>query len=865
MLPVVKGPNDFTFKHSGQPDKYGQSLGGDYAQVQTNFDARAIDNQNQINAVITALENIIDGESGADWIGATPLSGGIANTVQGILEELKASQGTLDGQNVKLTGNQTVAGIKNFTSSPVVPTPVNATDASNKGYVDGLNSNQTSALNTHKSSNDHDGRYYTEEEVDVIAANFMMGAIPDNSLETKKIKNVAVPPFSLTFGTNTITKTGASEVPLNVTFTPKHYVNLLGKDGNCEDISKWTLETATSSLDTTKKVFGLNAIKITTTSTIGGIYKTINTGLPTYDPTKYYLISAYLDKGNATNIKLVKDNVGGGVLKSIATTATTQTRVSIKIQPSDYAVGNKLVVYVAGSIGQYGFVDGIQINEITATEYTNDSVDTLMARYPYADSLAVTINPSVKITHADGSVAQSVVEGEFLTGDLPNIVDNQVTGSKLWKKRVLFGKDYDCSLFSDYVGFKAFTLQGDSLKGKGTGYTQNQFISQDFEGKMLTSSNNTATVDYCLLYDVGANDGKFVFSVADAITGLAELIQPIADEVKAFMNGWKATANNGTRYTAWVSVVDGTTTPTVQSIDYVKINIAPNYEGYKLYYKLSTAQPINEGSDSYLAPLVGDVLMLESGANTVVFDTGVVKGEVVRPTIRRDGAYYSINAYDTFVGGGYTNSLLKYLPNSIANIYKNGVLDLNWTIGTGSIFWGNGISCYIPTTNFDPSATYTVDYTMLRTEAPQIGTAEASYSEGLVDSVNGLYGIVETKQNQDVSLDNYISLAMYEKTIPNSRLMSMWYVNGATLYVRSVIGVVKKLSKTPILNQDTLNIYKGNGVTDVTSLFVLDGRVYNDNQVIVTYRTTDATTITDIKANGVIVNGSITVDCRGVI
>ncbi len=41
-----------------------------------------------------------------------------------------------DSAVVKLTGNQTVAGVKTFSSSPVVPTPTNGTDASTKGYVD---------------------------------------------------------------------------------------------------------------------------------------------------------------------------------------------------------------------------------------------------------------------------------------------------------------------------------------------------------------------------------------------------------------------------------------------------------------------------------------------------------------------------------------------------------------------------------------------------------------------------------------------------------------------------------------------------------------------------------------------------------
>ena len=41
-----------------------------------------------------------------------------------------------DGDVVKLTGNQTIAGIKTFNSSPVVPAATLATQAVNKGQLD---------------------------------------------------------------------------------------------------------------------------------------------------------------------------------------------------------------------------------------------------------------------------------------------------------------------------------------------------------------------------------------------------------------------------------------------------------------------------------------------------------------------------------------------------------------------------------------------------------------------------------------------------------------------------------------------------------------------------------------------------------
>lgn len=57
------------------------------------------------------------------------------------IEDLDKKVGTLDAQNVKITGNQTIAGTKTFGSHITVPAadPTVATQAAHKGYVDKLN------------------------------------------------------------------------------------------------------------------------------------------------------------------------------------------------------------------------------------------------------------------------------------------------------------------------------------------------------------------------------------------------------------------------------------------------------------------------------------------------------------------------------------------------------------------------------------------------------------------------------------------------------------------------------------------------------------------------------------------------------
>ena len=60
-----------------------------------------------------------------------------ARTINGVSFDGMANITISDSTAVKLTGNETIAGIKTFSSSPMVPTPTTNTQATNKAYVDG--------------------------------------------------------------------------------------------------------------------------------------------------------------------------------------------------------------------------------------------------------------------------------------------------------------------------------------------------------------------------------------------------------------------------------------------------------------------------------------------------------------------------------------------------------------------------------------------------------------------------------------------------------------------------------------------------------------------------------------------------------
>jgi lysophospholipase L1-like esterase len=61
------------------------------------------------------------------------------NTDGSLKPSAVATSGAADDSTVvHTTGSETIGGIKTFTSSPAVPTPTNASDATTKAYVDGL-------------------------------------------------------------------------------------------------------------------------------------------------------------------------------------------------------------------------------------------------------------------------------------------------------------------------------------------------------------------------------------------------------------------------------------------------------------------------------------------------------------------------------------------------------------------------------------------------------------------------------------------------------------------------------------------------------------------------------------------------------
>jgi hypothetical protein len=222
-------------------------------------------------------------------------------------------------------------------------------------------------------------------------ATYLDGRLEKWENRVKPLDNGITNTPTIGIGYNLVRSTAKVPVAPEINFTGISYVNLLGKDGDCEDIAKWLYVNCSIALDSANKVFGQNGIKITLNNTYGGMYKP-----SPFDATKYYFASAYLKNGNITGgLILKKDSAGGGIdIFTSAVTGGTFERVGMVIQPSQIKQGDNLVIWSAnGANAQYGYVDGVMLQEITAAEYALGA-SAMLIKYPYGESYVCLTNPS---------------------------------------------------------------------------------------------------------------------------------------------------------------------------------------------------------------------------------------------------------------------------------------------------------------------------------------------------------------------------------------------------------------------------------------------------------------------------------------
>lgn len=176
-------------------------------------------------------------------------------------------------------------------------------------------------------------------------------------------------------------------------------VNLLGRDGDCEDVSKWPTNAATVVLDTTNKMFGSSSIKVTNTTS--GTYGSAYRMTPEIANDKYYLIAGFvkLGVGSGAGLTFLNKN-GANVFCNKISNASNFELSYMSLSPSDIGTGTtaaRLKFDTGSNVAtDYAYYDGIRIYEITQAEYAalvTMIPEQVAAKYPYVDSVQPVRNP----------------------------------------------------------------------------------------------------------------------------------------------------------------------------------------------------------------------------------------------------------------------------------------------------------------------------------------------------------------------------------------------------------------------------------------------------------------------------------------
>lgn len=220
---------------------------------------------------------------------------------------------------------------------------------------------------------------------------------------------------------------------------------------------------------------------------------------------------------------------------------------------------------------------------------------------------------------------------------------------------------------------------------------------------------------------MSSNGNELFINISNIDSGWGDNYTPTVDEIKAYFLGWKmfATDRNtlyegtGKKYWYPISRLHDTF-----DIAYRVDTNAPKIEAdnkglwqpYRLIFELAT--PATEQVQA-----IGSLTLAE-GENQLAVTEGRIVREKANPLTTPTANHYHI-AYGP--NDPLSGSKFHYKPLKIRKIYKNGSDDtFNWTIynknadPTHNPDYFQGIErAFIPKANFDPAATYEVEYTPL--------------------------------------------------------------------------------------------------------------------------------------------------------
>ncbi len=196
-------------------------------------------------------------------------------------------------------------------------------------------------------------------------------------------------PLTLNAGVQVIQ---GGDVPaiIHPTMQGRTLVNLLGRDGNCEDKSKITVAAGAVTLDSTNRSIGNNSFRLTGNTTVTyGRYVFSQR----FDKTKNFLFVADMKSGSGAAIRFrVISETSGGILGSsdLITDITKFRTGHCKVAANSSSSNIVLEVIVTGNDSAFAYLDAVRVYEISQAEYNalaSMTADQIAANYPYVDDM----------------------------------------------------------------------------------------------------------------------------------------------------------------------------------------------------------------------------------------------------------------------------------------------------------------------------------------------------------------------------------------------------------------------------------------------------------------------------------------------
>ncbi|MGG3310753.1 hypothetical protein ABER23_25395 [Paenibacillus lautus] len=177
-------------------------------------------------------------------------------------------------------------------------------------------------------------------------------------------------------------------------------VNLLGRDGDCEDTLKWTAQGGEIGYDISGRyVVGTKSIIVTnpTLNKPALMYKKIE-----LDTSKHYYFAGYalstLDVAFTAGSVVANETDGGGLIRFNPGSAYSFTRKGFKFKPTVKEFYITAYVYGDSRVATAAVFDALCLYEISAAEYNSldgMSPEQIDFKYPYVDSVTPVRNPYV--------------------------------------------------------------------------------------------------------------------------------------------------------------------------------------------------------------------------------------------------------------------------------------------------------------------------------------------------------------------------------------------------------------------------------------------------------------------------------------